>query len=89
MTTTPALQAQRLGKRPPATEYSQHTGQMSEDLVAAVQSMGLHDDGGGEEGGAEAHPAAAPDVSGIPAEAQNGGYDDSSYLESGAEAEGG
>jgi hypothetical protein len=78
-----------LSKRPPATEYPQHTGQMSEDLVAAVQSMGLHAGNEGQEGGAESHPAAAPDVSGIPAEAQNGGYDDSSYLESGAEAEGG
>lgn len=81
-------QAQRLSKRPPATEYQQHTGQMSEDLVAAVQSMGLHDGGSGDSG-AESHPAAAPDVSGIPAEAQNGGHDDGSHLESGAEAEGG
>ena len=77
-----------MSKRPPATEYPQHTGQMAEDLVAAVQSMGLHDHDG-QEGGAEAHSAAAPDVSGIPAEAQNGGYEDGSYLESGAEAEGG
>jgi len=64
-------QAERLGKRPPATAYAAHAGQTGEDLIEAVQQLGIdnggddaedmgHDDYGeeehyGEEAEGEAH----------------------------------